>query len=107
MEVYRANYVKEQSLLPVTLSRKEVQDAMAPVQARVHECGEVFELKQGVARVHVTLQGNGDSKMTISEPYDKGDIYLCLKEALKEAKFKRFRDASPPVEVDYPFVLRK
>ena len=71
------------------------------------ECGEVFELKQGVARVHVTLQGNGKLKMTISEPYDKGDVHLCIREALKAAHFPLFKFKSPPMEIDYPFVLRK
>lgn len=104
---YNDEFLKEQAKLPDTLSRKQVQDAMAPVQGRVYECGEVFELKQGVARVHVTLKGNGESKMTIGEPYDKGDVYLCIKEALKDAKFPLFKFNSPPVEIDYPFVLRK
>ncbi len=57
--------------------------------------------------MHVTVLGEGKSKMTIAPPYNEGDVYFCFRAALNEAKFPRFKRASPPVEIDYPFVLRR
>jgi hypothetical protein len=98
---------KAEAALPETLSRDDVTKTMAPVQQRIYECGEEFELKQGTARVKMVLEGNGKHTIEILPPFDKGDVHLCLRAALNEAKFPHFKSASPPVKVDYPFVLRR
>ena len=92
-------------LVPVLGVEQDV--VLTPIQQRIYECGEEFELKQGVAQVHVTVPGEGKAKMEIRPPYDKGDVYLCFKAALNEARFPRFKRVSPPFELDYPFVLRR
>jgi hypothetical protein len=98
---------RAEAALPDTLTPSDIQKAMAPVQARIYECGEEFDLS-GVARVKVTVHGDGKStKLVVLPPYDKGDPYLCIRSAFKEAKFPRFKTASRPVNVDYPFVWRK
>ena len=100
-------FAKAQALLPDTISRMDVLKTLTPVQQRFYECGEEFELKQGVAKVHVSVFGDGKRKMTIAPPYDQGDVHLCFRSALNEVTFPRFKSASPPVEIDYPFVLRR
>ena len=101
-------YAKRQATLPETLTREDIQKAMAPVQQRIYECGEEFELKQGTARIKLSIPGDGKGrKIDILPPYDKGDVHLCLRAALNEAKFPLFKDSSPVVNVDYPFVLRR
>ena len=73
----------------------------------IYECGEEFELKQGAARVHIVLEGDGKHTINILPPFDKGDVHLCIRAALNDAKFPRFKSSSPPVNIDYPFVLRR
>ena len=79
---------------------------MAPAQARIFECGEEFELK-GVARVHVYLTGEGKTTVSVMAPYHTGEANVCIRGAMKEAKFPKFKSASQPINIDYPFVLRK
>ena len=79
---------------------------MAPVKARTAECAVEFELS-GVAKVQFTV--NPDGTMTglkILPPFDKGDGFLCLRQAMKEAKFPKFKKGRV-IPVEYPFVLRK
>lgn len=98
---------KQQAQLPDTLTRADIEKAMQPVQQRIFECGQEFEAKQGVARVKFVVTGDGKFTHQIQDPYDKGDIALCLKAAIREAKFLRFKESSPAVKIDYPFVLRQ
>ncbi|MSP62784.1 MAG: hypothetical protein EXR72_21120 [Myxococcales bacterium] len=96
----------EQAQLPDTLARADIERAMAPVQQRVLECAQEFELK-GVARVQFTVTDDG--KMTalkVLPPFEKGEAKICLSQSLKSAVFPKFKK-SKPIPVEYPFVLHQ
>ncbi len=99
--------LRAEAALPDTLSGDDIRKAMHPVQLRVYECGEEFELS-GVAHVRLVITGDGKgTKMTVLPPFDSGDAHLCLRSAFKAAAIPRFKHGSPPIVVDYPFVWRR
>ncbi len=93
----------EQAQLPETLSRADIERAMAPVQQRVIECATEFELN-GVARVSLSVSGDGQMTVKVAAPFDKGEANICIRQALKEAQFPKFKKGKP-IPVEYPFVL--
>jgi hypothetical protein len=98
---------RQQAALPDALTRKDIEAAMSPAQKRIFECGEEFELK-GTAKVSIVLSPDArNPKITILPPYDTGDAHLCLKVALREAKFPAYKRATGQQKFDYTFVLRK
>ena len=50
---------------------------------------------------------DGKHTIEILPPFDKGDIHLCIRAALNDATYPRFKSSGQPVKVDYPFVLRR
>jgi hypothetical protein len=96
----------EQAALPDTLTRDDIERAMAPAEAMVIECAAEFELK-GVAKVSLVVSPDGTAKFKIQPPFDTGEASLCLKQALKLAKFPKFKKGRVIPVDNYPFQMRK
>jgi hypothetical protein len=96
----------EQAALPDTLSRGDIERAMASIRPDVEECASVLELKKGgVIELSATLEGDGKKELKLNSPYESGEIGLCLRSALKKLSFPKFKKSSKPVIVKYPFVI--
>jgi hypothetical protein len=94
---------REQAALPERLTPDDIERAMAPVQQRVIECATEFELK-GVAKVTMTLNGEGTRQFKVLPPFDKGEANLCIRQAMKLANFPHFKKGRS-IPIEYPFVL--
>ena len=95
----------ELARLPATLSRDAIAQAMSSVQERMHDCHVEFE-QTGTVNVRLVVEGpTGKVKdAQVLPPFDKSPAGLCVKAALKAARFARTRNDNQ--EVKLPVYLR-
>jgi hypothetical protein len=91
--------------LPLRLSREEVEKGMAPVQETVHDCHVEFE-ESGTANIVLLVEGVTGKvrEARVLPPFEKTPAGLCIKAALRDATFSRFRGETQ--EVKLPVYLR-
>jgi hypothetical protein len=96
---------EEIAKLPLRLSREATERGMAAVQDRVHDCHVEFE-ETGTVNLRLVIEGpTGKVKEAhVLAPFDKTPAGLCIRAALRDAKFERFR--SDTQEVKLPVYLR-
>jgi hypothetical protein len=95
---------EEWEALPVQLSTKDVERAMAPVQDKIHDCYVEFEEK-GTATVRLVVQGNGKiDEITVLPPFDKTPTGYCVRTAVKTVDMPRFKGEK--MLITFPFYLR-
>jgi hypothetical protein len=93
---------EEFAALPEHLLPHQIDQVLAPVQAKIHECYVEFGEPSGTAKVALTIGGAGKlTTITLSTPFDKADIGVCMRSQLKSAVFPKFRGS--PMNVDYVY----
>ena len=88
--------------LPETLSHKDLARALSTAAAGVAECASTFDLK-GTAIVKLVIHGDGEAYLKLQPPFDTGEANMCLRAALKNVRFPKFKAAE--MKAEYPFVL--
>jgi hypothetical protein len=92
----------EVNALPERLTPHQIDQVLAPVQARVHECYVEFGDPSGNAKVNLTIGGEGKlTQIHLPSPFDKADIGLCIRSQLKQTSFPKFRSGS--MSIDYVY----
>lgn len=92
----------EIAALPERLMPREIDGALAPLQANVHECYVEFGEPSGTAKVQLTIGNEGKlTSVSLPAPFDKADIGVCIRSQLKTAAFPKFR--GEPMRVDYVY----
>ena len=95
----------EIAALPERLTPRQIDSVLAPVQARIHECYIEFGEPSGVAKIAVTIGGEGKlTAISLPPPYDKADIGVCIRSQLKQTSFPRFRGS--PMSIDYVYQVQ-
>ncbi len=90
---------------PALLSREEIERGMAAVQERVHDCHVEFE-ESGTVNLRLVVEGPSGrvKEVHVLPPFDKTPAGLCIRAAIKDAGFTKFRTATQEVKV--PVYLR-
>ncbi|MDW8283041.1 MAG: hypothetical protein RMK29_15095 [Myxococcales bacterium] len=92
----------ERAALPERLSPSQVEAALQPVQAKIHECYVEYQELSGTVRVQLVLSGEGKlTHIGLSPPFDKAAIGVCIRSQIKTATFPRFR--GEPMRIEYAF----
>lgn len=95
----------EIAALPERLTPRQIDSVLAPVQTRIHECYMEFGEPSGVAKVAVTIGGEGKlTTISLPPPFDKADIGVCIRSQLKQTTFPRFR--GQPMSIDYVYQVQ-
>jgi hypothetical protein len=95
----------EHAALPERLTPRQIDSVLAPVQSRIHECYMEFGEPSGVAKVAVTIGGEGRlTTIALPPPFDKADIGVCIRSQLKQTTFPRFR--GQPMSIDYVYQVQ-
>lgn len=95
----------EHAALPERLTPRQIDSVLAPVQSRIHECYMEFGEPSGVAKVAVTIGGEGKlTTISLPPPFDKADIGVCIRSQLKQTAFPRFR--GQPMSIDYVYQVQ-
>ena len=95
----------EFAALPERLTPRQIDSVLAPVQARIHECFTEFGEPNGVAKVALTIGGEGKlTQISLPSPFDKADIGVCMRSQLKQVLFSKFRGT--PMAVDYVYQVQ-
>jgi hypothetical protein len=95
---------EEWEALPVQLSPKDVERAMAPVQEKVHDCFVEFEEK-GTAKVRMTVDGQGKlEEVAVLPPFDRTPTGYCVRAAVRTAEIPHFKGEK--MQLTFPFYLR-
>lgn len=95
----------EIAALPERLTPRQIDGVLAPVQQRIHECYVEFGEPSGVAKVAVTIGGEGKlTTISLPPPFDKADIGICMRSQLKQTTFPRFR--GQPMSIDYVYQVQ-
>lgn len=95
----------EIAALPERLTPRQIDSVLAPVQVRIHECYMEFGEPSGVAKVAVTIGGEGKlTAISLPPPFDKADIGICIRSQLKQTSFPRFR--GQPMSIDYVYQVQ-
>lgn len=93
---------EEFAALPERLLPQQIDQVLAPIQAKIHECYVEFGEPSGTAKVAVTIGGGGKlTAISLASPFDKADIGVCMRSQLKTAVFPKFRGAA--MNVDYVY----
>lgn len=93
---------EEFAALPERLLPHQIDQVLAPIQAKIHECYVEFGEPSGTAKVAVTIGGGGKlTAISLASPFDKADIGVCMRSQLKTAVFPKFRGAA--MNVDYVY----
>ena len=91
--------------LPERLMPREIDQVLAPIQAKMHECYVEFGEPSGTAKVSLTIGGEGKlTGLVLPSPFDKADIGVCLRSQLKSAVFPKFRGG--PMNVEYVYQVQ-
>ncbi|MFO0573567.1 MAG: hypothetical protein U1A78_06195 [Polyangia bacterium] len=91
--------------LPERLMPREIDQVLAPIQAKMHECYVEFGEPSGTAKVSLTIGGEGKlTGLQLPPPFDKADIGVCLRSQLKSAVFPKFRGS--PMNVEYVYQVQ-
>lgn len=94
--------VAEVAALPERLTPRQIDQVLAPVQSRIHECYVEFGDPSGNAKIQVTIGGEGKlTQIHLPPPFDKADVGLCIRSQLKSTSFPRFRGGSMTVDYVY------
>lgn len=92
----------EIAALPERLTPRQIDQVLAPVQAKIHECYEGFGEPSGTAKVGLVIGGEGKlTGISLPPPFDKADIGVCIRSQLKAATFPKFRGGT--MSVDYVY----
>lgn len=92
----------QRAALPERLSSRQVEEALQPVQERIHDCYTEYREVSGTAKVQLTLGTEGKlTNIVLAPPFDKAEIGMCLRVQIKSATFPRFR--GDPMKIDYAF----
>jgi hypothetical protein len=95
---------REEASLPLQLSGQQINEALAPLRDRAHDCYTEFEMS-GTLMVRLTVGKDGAIEtVAILPPFDKTPTGYCMRTALKGTVFPRFR--GPRMIVKYPFQLK-
>lgn len=95
----------DHAALPERLTPRQIDTVLAPVQTRIHECYMEFGEPSGVAKVAVTIGGEGKlTSIVLPSPFDKADIGVCIRSQLKQTSFPRFR--GQPMSIDYVYQVQ-
>lgn len=95
----------EHAALPERLTPRQIDGVLAPVQGRIHECYMEFGEPSGVAKIAVTIGGEGKlTSIALPSPFDKADIGVCIRSQLKQTSFPRFR--GQPMSIDYVYQVQ-
>jgi hypothetical protein len=99
-----ASYAEE-AVIPRTLSRYQVTDALRQVSLLVRNCGVASS--PDVALVDVVVSGSTGRVVgaTVREPLRRTSEGRCISRAVRQARFPRFQDEALNVPA-FPFVLR-
>lgn len=93
---------EEFAALPERLLPQQIDQVLAPIQAKIHECYVEFGEPSGTAKVALQIGGLGKlTTISLAAPFDKADIGVCMRSQLKTAVFPKFRGA--PMNVDYVY----
>jgi hypothetical protein len=93
---------EEFAALPERLLPHQIDQVLAPIQAKIHECYVEFGEPSGTAKVAVTIGGAGKlTAISLAAPFDKADIGVCMRSQLKTAVFPKFRGGA--MNVDYVY----
>ena len=93
---------EEFAALPERLLPNQIDQVLAPIQAKIHECYVEFGEPSGTAKVAITIGGGGKlTAISLASPFDKADIGVCMRSQLKTAVFPKFRGAA--MNVDYVY----
>ncbi len=88
--------------LPERLLPQQIDQVLAPVQAKIHECYVEFGEPNGTAKVALTIGNAGKlTAVTLASPFDKADIGVCMRSQLKSTTFPKFRGSA--MNVDYVY----
>ena len=88
--------------LPERLLPQQIDQVLAPVQAKIHECYVEFGEPSGTAKVALTIGSAGKlTAVSLMPPFDKADIGVCMRSQLKSTTFPKFRGAA--MNVDYVY----
>lgn len=88
--------------LPERLTPRQIDQVLAPVQTRIHECYVEFGEPSGTAKVQLTIGHGGKlTQINLPAPFDKADIGLCMRAQLKAATFPKFRGGA--MSIDYVY----
>ncbi len=88
--------------LPERLTPRQIDQVLAPVQSRIHECFVEFGEPSGNAKVQLTIGEEGKlTQIRLPPPFDKADIGLCMRAQLGAINFPKFRGG--PMSVDYAY----
>lgn len=91
--------------LPERLMPRQIDQVLAPIQAKIHECYVEFGEPSGTAKVSLTIGGEGKlTGLVLPSPFDKADIGVCLRSQLKSAVFPKFRGG--PMNVEYVYQVQ-
>jgi hypothetical protein len=91
--------------LPERLLPRQIDQVLAPIQAKIHECYVEFGEPSGTAKVSLTIGGEGKlTGLVLPPPFDKADIGVCLRSQLKSAVFPKFRGG--PMNVEYVYQVQ-
>jgi hypothetical protein len=92
----------EVAALPERLTPHQIDQVLSPIQPRMHECYVEFGEPSGVAKVQLTIGGEGKlTQVNLPSPFDKADIGLCMRAQLKAASFPKFRGTAMTVDYVY------
>jgi hypothetical protein len=96
---------EELAHLPQQLSREEIEHGMSTVQERVHDCHVEFE-ESGTVNLRLVIEGpTGKVKEAqVLPPFDKTPAGLCVRAALREARFAHTKNETQEVKI--PVYLR-
>ena len=96
---------EEIAALPERLFPRQIDQVLAPIQAKIHECYVEFGEPSGTAKVNLIIGNQGKlSSVTLPAPFDKSDIAVCLRSQIKSAVFPKFR--GEPMTVDYVYQVQ-
>jgi hypothetical protein len=94
----------EDSGLPDSLSRTDIQSGMSGVRGRVMACNDEYKVP-GTLIAKITITGGGDvSSARVEGKFAGTPSGSCVERAVKNARFKKWK--GPSVVVTYPFSFR-
>jgi hypothetical protein len=95
---------REEAALPDQLAPEQINGALKPVKARIHDCFAEFQ-KSGTATLHMVIERDGKlSEMKLQPPFAKTDAGYCIEAAVRGTTFPRFK--GDKMVIDYPFKVQ-
>ena len=96
---------QEFAALPERLLPQQIDQVLAPIQAKIHECYVEFGEPSGTAKVALQIGGLGKlTSINLASPFDKADIGVCLRSQLRSSVFPKFRGS--PMKFDYVYQVQ-